>query len=189
MVGLLLNPPTPAAEVFAGGPKTWYPAVEPAMLRLAAQVRWWQLGADSDSSFVSSTNLPAKIAEVKATLDRIGQDVHVGMGWDWRQSLPGGPKCPWSFLALCVAAYDRQRTGSETRRWRRGHARPLGRDPRLAQGWNATKARVADMAVRMIAAKSTAPRASSVLLFDPQCGLMEQDGCPASCYCPGGRLP
>jgi hypothetical protein len=186
MVGLLLNPPTPAAEVFAGGPKTWYPAVEPAMLRLAAQVRWWQLGADSDSSFVSSTNLPAKIAEVKATLDRIGQDVHVGMGWDWRQSLPGGPKCPWSFLALSarppmtaneLAAKLDVGGGATVARWVAIDALP--------KDGNATKARVADMAARMIAAKIHG--AEGIFCpdpFDPQCGLMEQDGAPGELLLP-----
>ena len=41
-----------AAEAFAPPVKAWYPSLEPTMIRLATQVRWWQLGTDGDTSFV-----------------------------------------------------------------------------------------------------------------------------------------
>jgi hypothetical protein len=66
----------------------WYPSLEPVLTRLATRVRWWQLGGDLDRSFVDCPNLTAKIGEIKDTLDRIGQDVNVGMGWGWVDQFP-----------------------------------------------------------------------------------------------------
>ena len=99
--GDVAKPPVPAAaELFTPPVKDWYPALEPTMIRLATQVRWWQLGGDDDASFVGTPGLAAKIAAVKAALDRMGQDVQVGLGWDWRAPLPAAAKPPWRFLTL-----------------------------------------------------------------------------------------
>ena len=61
LVGMLCNPPQPAAELLAADAKTWYPSLEPLMFRLASQVRWWQLGIDSDTSFADCPNLQRRL--------------------------------------------------------------------------------------------------------------------------------
>jgi hypothetical protein len=213
LVGLLSNPPPAirdqcqlktaggdeaasdaapaAAELFAAGPSVWYPSLEPVMLRLATQVRWWQLGTDRDTSFVGSPNLAAKITEVKAALDRIGQDVHVGMGWDWREPLPvaakaGLNKNPWRFLTLsaqppltaeALAAQLDAKCNAAVARWVVLAALP--------KGDHAPAARAEDLVTRMMVAKMHG--AEGIFCpdpFDPQCGLMEPDGTPGELFLP-----
>ncbi len=180
------TPSTPAAELFAPPVKVWYPSLEPTMLRLATQVRWWQLGTDEDTSFVGSTDLPAKIADVKGALDRLGQDVCVGIGWDWRAALPAAAKPPWQFLTLSAqppleaAELARQLDAPRaagTVRWVVLRAFP-------AEG-HTPQARVEDLVRRMLAAKMRG--ADGIFCpdpFDAQCGLMEPDGSPGELLLP-----
>jgi len=112
LVGLLHDPPdalrarfpalTSPAQIFIDDSKSWYPSLESMTARLGMQVRWWQLGNDTDTGFVGYPKLREKIADVKAQLDRLSQDVNVGFGWDWRRPLPESPdgNPPWRFLAL-----------------------------------------------------------------------------------------
>ena len=79
---------TSAVQMFALDPKVWYPSLELIQSRLGTQIRWWQLGNDRDMGWIGYTDLAQRIAQVKAMLDRIGQDVHVGMSWTWQQPLP-----------------------------------------------------------------------------------------------------
>ena len=102
MVGLLGRPPEAlrarleasaapsAAEIFTAKPKIWYPSVETALARLATQVHYWQLGEDEDASFVGYPRLAEQMVEVKRALDRIGQNVSIGFGWNWISPLPAG---------------------------------------------------------------------------------------------------
>lgn len=82
------GPATSAAQMFTLDPKAWYPSLEAIQARLGTQLRWWQLGNDRDMGWIGYTDVAQKIAQVKAMLDRIGQDVHVGMSWTWQQPLP-----------------------------------------------------------------------------------------------------
>ncbi len=112
LVGLLHDPPdalrvrfptlTSPAQIFIDDSKSWYPSLESMTARLGMQVRWWQLGNDTDTGFVGYAKLREKIADVKAQLDRLSQDVNLGFGWDWRRPLPESPNGnpPWRFLAL-----------------------------------------------------------------------------------------
>jgi hypothetical protein len=175
-----------AAEVFAPPVKTWYPALEPTMIRLATQVRWWQLGTDDDNSFVGTAGLAAKIAGVKAALDRMGQDVQVGLGWDWRAALPAAAQPPWRFLTLAaqppLGAEELAERLAATRG--AGAARWVALPPLPKQGY--TLSQRADSLVRgMLAAKIHG--ADAIFCpdpFDPQCGLMEPDGTPGDLLLP-----
>ena len=114
-----------AVQTFAPPVKVWYPSLEPTMIRLATQVRWWQLGTDGDTSFVGRTGLAAKIAEVKAALDRMGQGVHVGMGWDLRG------RCPPPRSRRGGSSRFRPSRRSGRKNW------PPGSTPRDPPGWTA----------------------------------------------------
>lgn len=112
LVGVLDQPPAelravfreqgrlPAASVFAE-PELWQPAVGPVLTRLSLKVRWWQLGADSDASFVGYPQLEAKLTEIKRSLEQYGQQVHLGINWRWIYDLPRASSqrpAPWTFL-------------------------------------------------------------------------------------------
>ncbi len=187
LVGLLHGPrpsvgrPT-AAEVFTADPKVWYPSLEPVIGRMATRVRWWQLGDDRDTSFVDYPNLAGKIARVKAELDRIGQDVNLGMGWGWVNELPQAAEgqAPWRFLALSadppmthgeLATYLDASKGSKLQQW--VVVEPLPKD-----GYP-VEVRATDLARRMIAAKIHGAEAIFCPQpFSTQRGLLGDDGTP-----------
>ena len=50
---------------------------------MSLRVRWWQLGRDGDISFVGFPNLNKRIEDVRTALFRFGQDVRIGINWDW----------------------------------------------------------------------------------------------------------
>ena len=201
MVGLLCDPPLgnwddpppggrpaskKAADLFAPDPKVWYPSLKPVITRLATRVRWWQLGHDKDTSFVDHPNLSGKIAQVKAELDRIGQDVNLGLGWSWVNELPQGTqaKTPWRFLALsadppmthrelatCLDASQE----SQLQRW--VVIEPLSKDRYPLE------VRATDLARRMIAAKIHGAEAVFCPQpFSTQRGLLNDDGTPGELF-------
>jgi hypothetical protein len=116
LVGVLDQPPPelravfreqgrlPVASVFAE-PELWQPAVGPVMTRLSLKVHWWQLGHDSDVSFVGYPQLETKLAEIKRNLEQYGQQINLGINWRWIYATPpvSGPRSPpWAFLSRGV---------------------------------------------------------------------------------------
>lgn len=200
LVGLLHDPPESlrrryggyeklaVGDVFAPGPQIWYPSLEPVMTRLATRVRRWQLGEDGDTSFVGHPDLVGKIAEIKAELDRIGQDVSLGIGWGWIDEPPpaGGREVPWRFLVLSadppmthqeLATYLDGSGGIAQQRW--VVLRPLCRKH------YSVETRATDLVRRMIAAKIHG--ADAVFCpepFDSDHGLMNADGTPGELFLP-----
>ena len=104
LIGVLSNPPREvnvevaggndlqAADIFTSNPSAWLPSVEAVLTRFANRVSWWQLGADSDTSFVDCINLGGNLSKVKAELDRIDHDISLGIAWSWLNQLPPGDK-------------------------------------------------------------------------------------------------
>ena len=200
LVGLLAHPPetlrtelevsatASAAEIFTVGPKVWYPSLEPVLARLATQIHYWQLGDDRDASFVGYPRLTEQITEIKGTLDRIGQNVNVGFGWNWISPLPADSASPppWRFLSLwadppltakeTAVALDATR-GSPAARW--VIIEPLSRDQ------YSLESRVIDLVQGMVAAKVHG--ADAVFLADPfnsRQGLLAADGTPGELLLP-----
>ncbi len=200
LIGLLDKPPQAlrskyagvewrgAAAVFAPDPKVWYPFLEPVMTRLATRVRWWQLGNDLDTSFVTSVDPAAKLKEVKAELDRIGQDVNVGIAWPWLHELPptGKQPPPWRFLAFSaepvltaeeLATYLDASKGVSASRW-------VVLEPLSITDYSAD-VRATDLVFRMMAAKMHG--ADAIFCPDPfndERGLMNRDGTPGELLMP-----
>ena len=79
-----------AAEAFSRDPKTWYPSIEPILARLATQIRFWQIGDDRDPGWIGCGDLPGIVSRTKAELDRIGQDLEIGIAWNLAAPLPIG---------------------------------------------------------------------------------------------------
>ena len=200
LVGLLSDPPDTlranyedseslwAAEIFNAIPESWYPSLETVMMRMAAQVRWWQLGRDTDTSFVDYPRLSEKILQVKAEMDRIGYDVNLGFGWGWINQLPEsrGKTAPWRFLALSadpplthqeLPVYLKHSQTTGTRRWM--VFEPLSRDH------YSRDVRILDLVRRMISAKIN--QVEGVFVpdpFDAKRGLMREDGTPEDLFLP-----
>lgn len=199
LVGLLTPPealrdqlarrrPLTVAEVFLQEPKVWYPTVELTLARMAVQVRWWQLGDDRETSFVDTPHLAEKIGRVKAELDRLGNDVNLGFGWNWAQSLPQGTggKAPWRFVALTAEPPltpeklgDMLDLTQETplRRW--VVVEPLPHEKHTLD------ARVDDLVRQLMAANIH--HAQGVFVADPfhaDRGLMNPDGTPGELFLP-----
>ncbi|MEM6329345.1 MAG: hypothetical protein AAF790_03740 [Planctomycetota bacterium] len=89
------------ANVFGGNPNQWLPLYEHIMARLSLRVRWWQLGADRDTSFVGYADLVQQISTIRKNLYRFGQDVGLGLGWRWDTPLlPEG--ISWEFQQMAA---------------------------------------------------------------------------------------
>lgn len=198
LVGLLHNPPPAvrrklalsespvAANIFTTDPAHWYPALEPVQSRLAFRVQAWQLGQDDDTSFVGYHKLSEKIAVVKKHLDRIGQNVHLVLGWGWLDQEPMAKKAPWRFLSMSadpsltpqeLATYLQAGASRTVGHWI--HLRPLDRDE------YDTVTRAADLVLRMTEAK--AQGAAAIFLLEPfndRRGVMNEDGTPGELLLP-----
>jgi hypothetical protein len=77
VVGMLDHPPDDIVDRFAATdqllaatifaePELWHPLLNPIMTRLSLKVRWWQLGSDSDTSFIGHPDLSRKIREMNS---------------------------------------------------------------------------------------------------------------------------
>jgi hypothetical protein len=111
LIGLVCPPQAQTAmELFGRDPKTWAASLERVQGRLGPRIAWWQLGSDRDSSWMdcpdhaAPDSMRSMVAQVKTTLGRIGQNVHVGIPWDSRQPPPARTRPslqpPWDFLSL-----------------------------------------------------------------------------------------
>ncbi len=200
LIGLLNDPPETlrtryggaqnltAADIFAPDPKVWYTSLEPVLTRLATRIRWWQLGDDSDTSFIGYPNLSAKISQIKTEMDRVGQDVDLVLGWNWVDALPKTDQSvpPWRALALKaepvltyeeLTIYLKASQDAPTQRW--ATLQPLPRDE------YSPAIRATDLVRRMIAAKINGAEAIFCPEpFDTRCGLMNDDGTPGELFLP-----
>ena len=200
LVGLLNRPPLEvqeqlgdsrpllAADIFSADPGVWYPSLESVMTRLATRVRCWQLGRDTDTSFVGYLHLDDKLTQVKSELDRIGQDVTLGIGWGWMNEIPraSGSEGPCRFLALSanpplthaeLATYLATTGRPGLERWVALMA--LHRDQ------YSLEVRAADLVRRMMAAKIHG--AEGIFFADPfdaDRGLLNDDGTPGELLLP-----
>ena len=93
----------PAAQVFSAKTEIWFPALEPIVAQLSRQIHWWQLGADSDLSFVGDNELTATLERAQKQLQVYGQPAHVGFAWlPTRTDLPAKLP-PRTFISLSPA--------------------------------------------------------------------------------------
>ena len=175
-----------AADVFSASMAIWYPSLEPIMTRLSLQVKWWQLGSDSDVSFVGYPNLKRRIAEVKKQMRQFGQKINIGFGWRAINEQASNAPDAWDFLSFNAnpqmteaetgVYLDAQKSGS-VKRW-------LSIEP-LARSSYSMETRVTDLIHRMIAGRIHGADAIFIAdPFDEQCGLMNPDGTPGDLFLP-----
>ena len=99
-----------AAEAFSRDPKTWYPSIEPVLARLAMEIRFWQIGDDRDPGWIGCRDLPGIVSRTKAELDRIGQDLDVGIAWNLAAPLPSRrrPQLPRPIVPATPSPHPRR---------------------------------------------------------------------------------
>jgi hypothetical protein len=192
MVGVLDHPPSksagPIAEILEDA-DTWKPWVDPILTRLSLKIRWWQLGGDHDTSLVRDPRLAEKTREFKKHLERFGQTVKLGTGWQWlipppaadvslaMQSLTSDPPLTPLELETYLARPATSTASAAPQRWVVLEALPK------SEYSQATRAQ--DLATRMLA--SQVAGADAVFFsspFDPETGLMQADGMPGELYLP-----
>ncbi len=193
--GMLFNPPEAlrrrygqgdkltAAETFAPAAEVWYPTLEPILVRLANQIRWWQLGSDEDESFCNSSQAISLLTKVRETLSKAIEDVRLGIAWNWLEYFPseaGSALLPYQFLALTagppltaneLGLYLDATEGAPMRRW-------VVLQPLSKKEYD-LRTRAEDLVRRMIAAKMHG--ADAVFCTDPfdlDHGLLNEDGTP-----------
>jgi hypothetical protein len=185
--------PTSIAEVLSQDSSTWAASLEPVMTRLSLRVRWWQLGADCDTSFAGLQNLNQRIGDLRTALFRFGQDVRMGMSWDWASANEQSGNVSWDFEQLCL---DKQLTGGKfdevlaaprvnsAQRW--VMVEPPRRAASAAQFSEAAfRARATEFVLRLISAKVHG--ADAIIIskpFNDENGLMRADGMPADMLLP-----
>ncbi|MBI3861254.1 MAG: hypothetical protein HY290_05105, partial [Planctomycetia bacterium] len=201
LVGLLSDPPAQLVDKYAknwGGiskiftmPRDdWYPSLEPIIARHSFRIRHWQLGAETDDSFVGLAVLPQTLAAVKNEFDRIGHDAQIGVHWKWEHPFPSRESTANSFFSLGgnppiddvkLREYLDRTRSSGVARW--VLVSPL---PRTEKGTEISAPhRAADLARQMLAAKlggATAIFAANP--FDPDRGLLNADGSPTEMFLP-----
>ena len=199
-----------AAEAFARDPKTWYPSIEPILARLATEIRYWQIGDDRDPGWMGCRDLPGTISRTKTELDRIGQDVAVGIPWNIAAPLPiavpstppersrnpkaaalavagpKGSKTPWRFLSLPCD----ESMGDDAMSQRLENTKAAGVVARwvvldvLPREGHTARERIAHMVQRMLTAKIHG--ADAIFLSDPldDRGLVDRNGSPSELFLP-----
>lgn len=163
------------------------------MTRLALRVRWWQLGRDGDTSFAGVADLPTKVEELRLQLFRFGQDVNLGINWEWNaDSMVEGP-VSWKFEQLCTetpptrAELDQLLSmplKNTAERWIHIHPPPpLSTEQQYDR--TAQAARASEFVQRLVLAKVRG--AKRIIIpnpFDDNAGLMRSDGAPAELLLP-----
>jgi hypothetical protein len=200
MVGMLDRPPDELQQAFGNkkhltvaevflAPEVWQPAVDPMLIQLALKVRCWQLGLDSDESFIEFAGLNEKVQEIRTHLRHYGQRTRLVMPWQWMNEIPIGENPPWDCLALStdpaftpkeLSEYVPTLSGSSEDRaecW-------VNLAPLPKNKYTVTT-RVQDLVLRMLMAKVR--NVDAVFLpdpFDPMADVLNADGSPAALFLP-----
>jgi hypothetical protein len=203
MVGVLDKPPVAVANQFgdAGAvdaasvfneKELWHPILNPVMTRLSLKVHRWQLGSDSDDSWVGLPHLEHKITEIKNQLQRFGQEIHLGIGWRWLDDSPRASAPPWKFVTY---RSDPPLTSEELTDYLEYHQASTIHQSGGSECWvqltplakrdYSVDDRARDLVGRMLAAKTK--HADAIIAtnpFHPETGLMNPDGSPGELFVP-----
>jgi len=196
-IGLLNDPPDELrrkfatnwmgiSEIFTMPPEFWSPSLEPVIARYSSSVRHWQLGSETDVSFIGLNRIGKSMTDIKQTLDRIGRDTQVGLHWDWNTPIPQSVQRTHFFLSIKnsdrLSSEDlvkklMQSENAAVQRW--VLLRPLSRSQ------HSLEERGADLVKRMVAAKiGGADAIFAADVFDPEYGLLNQNGSPTLLFLP-----
>lgn len=181
-------------EVFTMPPAFWMPSLEPVMARYSSLIHHWQLGSDSDNSFVRMTNLPMLLSDLKIQFDRLGRDTMLGTHWQWGRSIPKRTGLDRPFLTLSSTPplsepelIDLLEKSADAGFSRWPLLRPVAAtlDTNVAAKRSDLDLRVTDLLRRMTAARiGNAEVVFSADVFHPRIGLLNDDASPSELYLP-----
>ena len=184
---------TPIADFLSPESATaWSASLEPVMSRLSLRVRWWQLGRDFDTSFAGDANVNKRIKDLRTKLFRFGQDVRLGVCWDWESENQIEGDTAWEFQQYCFSAPGAQTKLNEklakkhtnsAMRW--VLVEPPSRGDPLLQGEQATEEQFREFVMQLISAKEHG--AGAIIIphpFNDENGLMRANGMPAELLLP-----
>ncbi len=205
VVGIIDRPPNPAstsglprhaasiADVLSQDSSTWSALLEPVMTRLSLRVRWWQLGSDEDLSFAGLQGLNKRIGDLRTVLFRFGQDVRLGMSWDWSSANAQTGNVSWDFEQLCLEKRPTEAKFEELLSMPRANSAKrwviVEPPPRITDATvnskDAFEARSTEFVRRLVAAKVHGADAIIVAKpFNDENGLIRSDGMPAELLLP-----
>ena len=179
-------PDATAADLLSLNPSAWIPALDPVLTRLSMRVRWWQLGQDRDASLAGFIQLEKEIGALRDRLFRFGQDIRLGLGWQWPNGDGLGQPATWDFqqysatpalTAKELAAYLQIPRRPQVDRW--VLVEPLSRE-RYDQ-----PTRVHDLVGQMLTAKIHG--ADAIFITEPfndDHGLLSMKGSPGELLLP-----
>jgi hypothetical protein len=154
----------------------WEPLLDPILSRMSMKLTWFQLGSDSDHSYISRPDVTKSIKEIKNSLQVYAQDLNVAITWPWIERLPD-ESLPWDATQFVVepelsageiAGYVKDPQKSNTTQW-------LSLDLLPADHYTLLD-RVRDLTERMIAMKRLAVKQAFVTKpLDPNIGLFTKD--------------
>jgi hypothetical protein len=110
-VGVLDLPPKNARESFAStgtanaaqlfqDQEIWQPHVDPVLTRMSLGLVLFQLGSDKDLSFQGYNNLAQRLNEIRKHFREYGQDIQIGLPWNWLDVGPVDVSTPSDFITL-----------------------------------------------------------------------------------------
>jgi hypothetical protein len=177
---------TSVADLMSLNPTSWLPSLDPVVTRLSMRVHWWQLGKDRDTSFTGFSQIEDEIGMLRDQMFRFGQDIRLGIGWQWPNGRGMGKPATWDFQQYSanpalsneeLANYLQMPRRPEVDRW-------VLIEP-LSNAAYDLPARVHDLVGQMLTAKIHG--ADAIFLADPfndDHGLMTSDGTPGELLLP-----
>jgi hypothetical protein len=155
-------------------------------------VRWWQLGRDFDTSLANDPRVNERIRELRTKLFRFGQDVRLGLAWDWESEQQATGQSAWEFQQFCFTSpaakakfdsmIERQHNNS-ARRW--VLVEPPARDRALHVPEGITQEQMRSFVMQLISAKVHGAEAIFVPNpFNDEIGLMTANGSPSEWLLP-----
>jgi hypothetical protein len=88
-----------AAQLFQD-PDLWQPHLDPVLTRMSLSLVLFQLGSDKDLSFQGYSNLSERLNDIRKHLQEFGQDIQVGLPWNWLDVGPVNINTPSDFITL-----------------------------------------------------------------------------------------
>lgn len=182
------------AEVFTMPPDFWMPSLEPVMARYSSLVHHWQLGSETDRSFIDYPQLPTLLDELKRHFDRLGRDTQLGAHWSWDRSLPARSGADRPFLSLSsippLEAQELQEILNRSKtsgfdRWALLRPQPRGLDLSQTERKRELDQRITELMKRIVAAKiGSANVVFAADVFHQRLGLLNDDASPSELFLP-----
>lgn len=168
----------------------WQPHLDPVMTRMSLSLVLFQLGSDKDLSFQGYSNLAQRLGDIRKHLQEFGQDIQVGLPWNWLDAGPVNVNTPSDFITL--RAYP-PLTSDELESYvqllgEEAHMRWIALEPLDSRRYP-TEHRIQNLVERMIVAAKY--RVEAAFIPDPiheHTGMMLSDGSPTVLFLPWRTL-